>query len=85
MLLDWKNIVKMTQLPKANYRFNANPIKLPVAFFHTIKTKFYNFMETQTTMNSPSNLQKKKKKKRAGGNMLPDFRLYYRATVIKTV
>ena len=84
MLLDWKNIVKMTQLPKANYRFNANPIKLPVAFFHTIKTKFYNFMETQTTMNSPSNLQEKKKK-RAGGNMLPDFRLYYRATVIKTV
>jgi len=58
MLLDWRNIVKMTKLPKANYSFNENPIKLPVAFFHRIRTKFYNFMETQKTMNSPSNLQK---------------------------
>ena len=57
------NIVKMTLLPKAIYRFSAITIKLPMAFFTQLQQKISQFfcMETQNTPNNQSNLEKEKR------------------------
>ena len=84
------NIVKMRILPKAIYRVNAIPIKLPTVFFRELQQIILQFVwnykkkkkkKKQKNLNSQRNL----KKNETGGINLPDFRLYYKATVIKKV
>ena len=76
------NIIKMAVLPKAIYRFNSIPHQIPTQFFIDLKRTILNFLWKNQKLRIAKTILNNQRTSR--GTTIPDIKLYYRATVMKT-
>ena len=84
MFLDWNNQHHENDYTtQSNLQIHCNPYQITNGIFYRTRTKNLKIcMETQKIPNSQTVLSEKTG---AGGIRLPDFRLYYKATVIQAI
>ena len=86
IFLGWRNQYGEKWLcSKCNLQIHCEPYQIINGILHRMRQNF--FVKIHMEIEKTPNSQKKvlSKKNGAGGIKLPDFRLYYKATVIKTI
>ena len=84
IFLNWKNqYCQNDYVTQSNLQIQCSPYQITNGIFHRIRRKNLQLMSKHKRPQIAKAILRKKNE--AAGNRLPDFRLYYKATVIKTV